>query len=505
MSRTWVGFTSVRFANGLIGAIAVAGAFGIVIRQFRAVAFSTPEAYAAELAVNQPRYGEPLSSAFEQLGLYHVFTTWWFSGLVILFSISLGANTVRRLGRTWVDVARPPVKRSRRFFSPGLPGRIEPLEGIAFDTVVRALRNEHYRVRVVDDKGVRHVLAERWRLSPLASPLAHGALLLFVLAMGLITPRFGFEEGLKVPVGAERPVEGPGTPGNLLVRNEEFVARFDERNQPTEFRTRLVVFRDGVEIARKDVQVNEPLSVAGTTFHENFYGPAVEIDVRDASGLILFAGPVILDGNAGGLPEGAQVVPGTDVTLEFLLKRGDGGVAQLDVIGLRPAPGERCYQPDHGVRRSPDHRAGIRPRQRADRDRVRASQQLHRSDREARPGSGSRLARRRAPRGGPDDLAVLPPSTRVGALGGWQAEVGRPRRGAVRADSVRTARLRTAGQRLAESGRTLRSGKSGAGPSDGAAQRRRVAAVLTLRCGRPDRAASAAQRTIAEPPCERPG
>ncbi len=338
VTRLWVRFTSVGFANALIGAIAIAGAFGIVVRQFRAVAFSTPEAYAAELATNRARYGEPLSSIFEGLGVYHVFTTWWFSALVILFSISLASNTLRRLGRTWVDVARPSVKRSRRFFSPGLPGRIEPLEGVAFEMVVRRLRDERYRVRVVDDRGVRHVLAERWRLSPLCSLLSHGALLLFVLAMGLITPRFGFEESLKVPVGAERPVEPPGTPGNLLVRNEEFVARFDERNQPTEFRTRLIVFRDGVEIARKDILVNDPLSVDGTTFHENFFGPAVEIDVRDAAGQILFSGPVVLDGNAGGLPEGAQPVPGTDVTLEFLLRRGVGGIAQLDVIGLRPSP-----------------------------------------------------------------------------------------------------------------------------------------------------------------------
>jgi cytochrome c biogenesis protein len=321
----------------LIGAIAVAGAFGIVIRQFRSVAFSTPDAYAAELAANQVRYGEPLSSILERLGLYHVFTTWWFSALVILFSMSLAGNTLRRLARIWVDIARPPVKRSRRFFTPSLPGRIEPLDGIAFETVVRSLRNEGYRLRVEDQGMARHVLAERWRLSPLGSPLAHGALLLFVLAMGLVTPRFGFEEGLKVPVGAQRPVEAPGTPGNLLVGNEQFVATFDERNQPTEYRTRLVVYRDGAEIARKDVQVNDPLSVAGTTFHENFYGPAVEIDVRDADGQILFSGPVVLDGNAGGLPEGAQALPGTDVTLEFLLRRGEGGVAELDVIGLRPA------------------------------------------------------------------------------------------------------------------------------------------------------------------------
>ncbi len=172
-----------------------------------------------------------------------------------------------------------------------------------------------------------------------------GRLPLFVLAMGLITPRFGFEEALKVPVGAERPVGAPGTPGNLLVRNEAFVATFDERRRPTEFRTRLVVFRDGVEIARKDVLVNDPLAVDDTVFHENFFGPAVEIEVRDAAGQILFSGPVVLDGTADGLPEGAQAVPGTDVTLEFLLRRGDGGVALLDVVGLRPPVGSVAQAP----------------------------------------------------------------------------------------------------------------------------------------------------------------
>jgi cytochrome c biogenesis protein len=328
----------VSFANRLIGALAGAGAFGIVIRQFRAVAFTTPDAYAAELAVNRARYGEPWSSIFERLGLYHVFTTWWFSALVVLFSLSVAGNTLGRIGSIWADVRRPPVKRGRRFFSPLLPGRIEPLEGISYESIGDLLRKRGYRVRVVEEPGIRHLLAERWPLAPFGSPIAHGALLLFVLAMGLIIPRLGFEEGLKVPVGAERPVGAPGTPGNLLVRNEEFVATYDERRRPTEFLTRLVVFRDGVEVVRKDVLVNDPLSVDGTVFHENFFGPAVEIDVRDAGGRILFSGPVVLDGMAGGLPEGAQALPGSDVTLELLLRRGVGGVAQLDVVGLRPAP-----------------------------------------------------------------------------------------------------------------------------------------------------------------------
>ncbi len=109
----------------------------MVIRQFRAVAFSTPEAYAAELAANQARYGEPWSSIFEGLGLYHVFTTGWFSALVVLFSVSVVGNTVGRAGRIWSDVRRPSVKRGRRFFSPNLPGRIEPLDGIAYESVIR--------------------------------------------------------------------------------------------------------------------------------------------------------------------------------------------------------------------------------------------------------------------------------------------------------------------------------------------------------------------------------
>lgn len=76
-------------------------------------------------------------------------------------------------------------------------------------------------------------------------------------------------------------------------------------------------------------------------FHENFFGPAVEIDVRNGSGLTLYSGAVLLDGNLGGKPEGLVSIPGSDVYLELLLAKGDGDVAELTVIGARPpAPGE---------------------------------------------------------------------------------------------------------------------------------------------------------------------
>lgn len=115
------------------------------------------------------------------------------------------------------------------------------------------------------DGPVTHLFAERYRWSPLGSLLSHAALPLFVVAMGFVTPRFGYEANLKVPVGEIRPSLGPGVPGNLLVENESFVARFDERGQPTEYRTTLSVYRDGERLVRKEVLVN-PLSVAGYAF-----------------------------------------------------------------------------------------------------------------------------------------------------------------------------------------------------------------------------------------------
>jgi cytochrome c biogenesis protein len=202
------------------------------------------------------------------------------------------------------------------------------------------LRKGGYRVSVESSSGVTHLLAQRNRFSPLASLVSHGALLLFVVGMGIVTPRFGYETAIKIPVGEGRPTGFPDDPQTVLVQNEDFVARFDAAGSPLDYRTTIAVYRRGVEIARKEITVNDPLSVDGWAFHENFFGPAVELDVRDRSGLTLYSGAVLLDGNLGGKPEGLLTVPGTDVSLELLLSKGDGGVAELTVIGARQPTGD---------------------------------------------------------------------------------------------------------------------------------------------------------------------
>jgi cytochrome c biogenesis protein len=69
-------------------------------------------------------------------------------------------------------------------------------------------------------------------------------------------------------------VQPIGTPGLLLVQNLGFSAPGLETGNPTDFTTDLAVFRDGEQVARKTIRVNDPLAVDGYTFHQNGFGPA---------------------------------------------------------------------------------------------------------------------------------------------------------------------------------------------------------------------------------------
>ena len=328
-------------ANGLLLAMMAAGVAGILIQQFGTSTLADPGLYAMAVERSAVRYGETLGSIFERLDLYRVFTSWWWTLLVGLFTISLVGNTLSRLPRLLRDVRAPQVKRGRAFFRASVPARTGPLDGLDGSVLPAHLRKAGYRVWVESAGGVTHLLAERNRFAPLASLVTHGALLFFVLGAGFVTPRFGYETALKIPIGESRPTGFPNDPRTVLVKNDDFVARFDAAGIPLEFLTTVVIFRNGEQIARKEITVNDPLSVDGWVFHENFFGPAVELDVRDESGLMLYSGAVLLDGNLNGQPEGLLPVPGTDVSLELLLGKGEGGVAELTMIGVRRPTGDQ--------------------------------------------------------------------------------------------------------------------------------------------------------------------
>ena len=138
--------------------------------------------------------------------------------------------------------------------------------------------------------------------------------------------------------------------------------------------------------------------MAGYTFHQNGFGPAPYLVVRDAAGAPLWDGAVPLTDAAAGSPYGIQGVPGTDIGLQLLLRNepdGTGVVLILPyrVIGTNPdgTPIPQNFAPLALAKGETGSRLGRRPQRRAPRRR-----RVHPADRQARPGPGPDLARLRA-------------------------------------------------------------------------------------------------------------
>jgi cytochrome c biogenesis protein len=200
--------------------------------------------------------------------------------------------------------------------------------------VAAVLRKHGFRVREAESDGGRYVYGDRHRWTKLATLSTHLGLVLFLCAAA-VTFLLGDEQGLVVAEGESLTVQPIGTPGLLLVKNHDFEAPGFLTGTPTDFTTDLSVYQDGQEIARKTIRVNDPLSIGGYTFHQNGFGPAPDLLIRDASGQALWSGPVAMTESFQSLPFAELVVPGRDVVLNLLLNRQTDGTGVVVVLPFK--------------------------------------------------------------------------------------------------------------------------------------------------------------------------
>ena len=343
-AAAWRLLTDVRFAVVLITLLAVAGLVGMLVRQFPVTAADDPARYAAELeAVRLAWGGLPAGSllvdAFDAVGFFSVFSTPWFLLLMTVLVISIICCTLDRTPRLWRSVGNVRVEQPAAFFESDRDHRAV-VDGAGEDAVVgvgRAFRSRHFRRQRTATVGdTTFVYGDRNQYQKLATLLTHAGLVLF-LAGGAVTVAAGFETVVFVGEGDTAPVRSVGTPGNLLVKNHAFYAPRREDGSFADFRTDLSVYRDGREVARKTIRVNDPLVFDGFAFHQNTFGPAAELTIRDASGSLVWDGPLLLDDELLGLPQGFMTIPGAEAGLVAVLSEGADGVPQLVMQGVGPA------------------------------------------------------------------------------------------------------------------------------------------------------------------------
>jgi len=346
-AAAWRLLTDVRFAVLLITLLALAGLVGMLVRQFPITRADDPARYAAELATMHAAWGSlPAGSfivdAFDTPGLFSVFSTSWFLLLMTVLVLSIICCTLDRTPRLWRSVSHVRVEQPAAFFEPGREHRATFAGGgeTALDPVRGAFRRRHFRrqqTAVAPD--ATYVYADRNQYQKLATLLTHAGLVLF-LAGGAITVGAGFETVVFVGEGETAPVQAVGTPDNLLVKNNAFFAPRREDGSFADFSTDLSVYRGGAEIARETIRVNDPLRLEGFVFHQNTFGPTAELTITDEADTLVWEGPLLLDDELLGLPQGFMTIPGAGVGLVAVLSADATGAPLLALQGVGPADPE---------------------------------------------------------------------------------------------------------------------------------------------------------------------
>ncbi|UIE37941.1 cytochrome c biogenesis protein [Leptodesmis sichuanensis] len=257
----------LRLAIVLLLLIALFSITGTVIEQGQSAAF-----YQANYPEQPALFGFLTWKVILQTGLDHVYRTWWFLALLILFGSSLTACTFKRqlpalrwFSRTWNFYTQP-----RQFQKFALSAEFN--QG-SVDDLVPLLEQRRYRVFRQDNS----LYAHKGIVGRVGPIVVHIGILVILLG-GIWGAMTGFIAQEMIPSGA-----------TFQIRNITDAGPFAERQVPKDWAVKVnrfwidytpdgtidqfysdmsVLDQDGQEVKRKTIHVNEPLRYRGVTLYQ---------------------------------------------------------------------------------------------------------------------------------------------------------------------------------------------------------------------------------------------
>lgn len=271
----WDFLASVRLAIIIFAFIAITSIAGTILDQ--------KGDHAKNLEILSTIFGESLAPTLfwvaDSLGFTDMYDSWWFTGLLLLFSVNLIICSVDRLPRIWKLVNESmvpmPEEKLRKFpVHREITVRGNPDE--VKDEVAAALRKMRFSAKEMKDENGRSFCAQRGKYSRLGVIVTHFSIL-FILMGALIGMRFGYKAYLNLPEGALSgsvfSANGHEVPLGFQIRCDNFkVDYYDKSDMPKEYRSWLTIFENGKEVVRKSITVNAPLKYKGITFYQSSYG-----------------------------------------------------------------------------------------------------------------------------------------------------------------------------------------------------------------------------------------
>lgn len=288
----------LRLAIALLLVIAIASISGTVVEQGESLAF-----YQANYPEDPALFGFLDWKFLLTVGLDHVYRTWWYLSLLILFGASLTACTFTRqitalrwFSRPWNFYTQP-----RQFNKLALS--TELAEG-DLTTLTPLLERRGYKIFTRDG-----ALYAQKGVSGRIGPIVVHASMLIILVGAIYGAMTGFFAQEIVPSGQVFQIRnifdaGPWAeaqiPKDWAVQVNRFWIDYTPEGVIDQFYSDLsVVNADGEELQRKTIHVNEPLRYKGVTLYQADWGiAAVKVRLNNSPVLEIPMGKLATDSKA---------------------------------------------------------------------------------------------------------------------------------------------------------------------------------------------------------------
>ncbi|MEO1402130.1 MAG: cytochrome c biogenesis protein [Cyanobacteria bacterium J06635_1] len=272
----------LRLAIALLLTIAVFSILGTVVEQGQTLAF-----YQANYPEDPALFGFLSWKVLLFAGLDHVYRTWWFLSLLILFGASLTACTFTRqitalrwFSRTWNFYSKP-----RQFEKMALSTE---LSHGSLAQLIPLLENRRYRIFQKDDM----LYAHKGLVGRIGPIVVHASMLL-ILVGAIYGAMTGFFAQEIVPSGQTFKIQnifdagpwaGPQIPKDWSVRVNKFWIDYSPEGRVDQFYSDLSVLdTEGTEVKRKTIWVNQPLRYRNVTLYQADWGvAAVRVKINNS-------------------------------------------------------------------------------------------------------------------------------------------------------------------------------------------------------------------------------
>jgi len=266
-NEIWAFLASVKLALFSFFALAVTSIIGTVIPQGKEIAFYVEQ------------YGSGTANFFQILNVPNMYSSWWFVSLLVLFSLNLLVCTIDRFPNIWrlvnlddlsLELDRVLKMPHRQTFNSKLP--VAEL----LQEVEKAYPALKWKFQSKEREGGRLFAAQKGNWTRLGVIVVHVSILV-IFAGAIIGAVFGYKAFVMIP--ESRTVEQiyaydakrTPIPLGFSLRCDRFLLELYDTGAPKEFLSDLVVIKNGQEVLKKSIEVNDPLHYGGLTFYQSSY------------------------------------------------------------------------------------------------------------------------------------------------------------------------------------------------------------------------------------------